>query len=202
MDVSRLPGARILAPVLWTILLAGLGVGLFMCVRKGPTVTRHVDEKATLSVLRSEELAFLVTRRSATQIVIQHQESDLWGEWQGVLWATISWRWGVDMAKITEKDLRKEGECLVVHLPEPELLDFSLEPGSVGFLSKATAVPKLVDFARGGSHRGLLEGRLKEHALAFAAERKLLPSRQEILDQLNRSSGLLEQATGTRLRFE
>ena len=64
----------------------------------------------------------------------------------------------------------REGSVLVVHLPEPELLDFALVPGSEGFISKSTAIPKLLDFARGGWQRQLLEQRVRDQALKFAAD--------------------------------
>ena len=198
--VERLPGARAAAVVLWIVLLAGLAIALYL--RFKPSTSPNVSEQATLSVLRSEAMAFLVTRRMATQIVVDHSESDWSGEWRGVLWCSVTWRWGVDLQKIASGDIRKEGNVLVVHLPEPELLDFALVPGSEGFISKSTAVPKLLDFSRGGSQRQLLEQRVREQALKFAADQKLLPSRAEIVSQLNEAAGMLSKTAGVEMRFE
>ncbi|HAU36486.1 MAG TPA: hypothetical protein DCX07_02060, partial [Phycisphaerales bacterium] len=180
--VHTLPTARGLTVALWVVLLVSLG---WAVGRHGSLSPARIDEKATLSVLQSEELAFLVTRRAVTQVVLEHRESDLWGEWHGVLWASVSWRWGVDMRKIAPADLSRQGDTLVVRLPEPELLDFAMEPGSVGFISKSTAAPKLLDFARGGWQRSVLEAQLRRRALEFAAAHHLLPSRREIVAQLN-----------------
>jgi hypothetical protein len=63
-------------------------------------------------------------------------------------------------------------------------------------------VPKLQDFFRGGSQRQLLETRLRDHAMQFAQDQRLLPTRQEIVGQLNDASLLLERAAGAKLRFE
>ena len=147
-------------------------------------------------------MAFLVTRRSVTQIVVVHGESDWPGEWRGVLWCTVSWRWGVDLQKIGPSDIHREGSVLVVHLPEPELLDFALVPGSEGFISKSTAVPKLLDFARGGWQRQTLEQRVREQALKFAADQELLPGRSQIAHQLNEAAKTLIRTAGVEMRFE
>jgi hypothetical protein len=181
----------------------GAGVGMWLGGRSvNPLTRRTVDEKVTLSLLRSEALAFLVTRRTVTQIVVEYEESDLLGEWRGVLWATVSWRWGVDMTRITEKDIRRQGQVIVCRLPEPQLLDFALEPGSVGFMSRSTAVPKLLDLARGGEQRRKLEECLRTRAMEFAGRQGLCPSREEVVRQLNDAAGAIRQAAGVEIRFE
>jgi hypothetical protein len=198
--VERLPGARVATVILWIVLLAGLGLGLASYLGRAPSP--QIDERVAISVLKSEDMAFLVTRRTATQIVVDHTESDWSGEWRGVLWCSVSWRWGVDLQKITPRDIHHEGKVVIVRLPEPELLDFALVPGSEGFISKSTALPKLMDFSRGGSQRQLLERQVREQALRFAAEQKLLPSRSEIAHQLNEAAGILSKTAGVEMRFE
>jgi len=66
----------------------------------------RIDEHISLSVLRSRAMAFLVTRRTATQIVVEHGESNWLGQWRGVLWATVQIHYGVDLEKIQPRDIR------------------------------------------------------------------------------------------------
>jgi hypothetical protein len=198
-ESGRIPGAKLLGPLAAIVVLAAVGLYLARArlggsVLSGPTVS----EKVTLSVLRSEAMAFLVARRTATQIVVEHQESDWVGEWRGVLWATVSWRWGVDLSKVQEKDLRRAGQVVYVRLPEPEMLDFAVEPGSIGWMTRATAIPKIMDFARGGEHQRRLQERLGEQARKFAADQRLCPGRQELVRQLNDTM----QALGKAIQFE
>ena len=200
--IERAPGARASAAVLWGVLALGVGFVVGRRWDAPPAPAAAVDERATLSVLQSEQMAFLVTRRTVTQVVIDHRESDVLGEWRSVLWASVSFRWGVDMTKLGPDDLTRRGDVLIVHLPEPELLDFALVPGSMGYLSKSTALPKLADYCRGGWQRGILEDQVRHRAMEFAAQRRLLPSRQEIVAQLNGSSDLLAVALGMKVRFE
>lgn len=161
-----------------------------------------VNETATLSVLHSEAMAFLVTRRTTTQVVVEHGESNFFGDWQGVLWATVTWQWGVDLKKVGQKDLRREGNVVICRLPEPEMLNFAVEPGSIGFMSRSTAIPKAMTVFGSMDQRRLMEGRLRAHAMKFAEQNKLMPTRQEMVAQVNGAVAIFNQGGGVELRFE
>jgi hypothetical protein len=160
-----------------------------------------VEERITLSVLRSETLAFLVSRRAVTQIVIEHEESSWMGEWRGVLWATVDFRYGVDLQKLAVTDIRQEGNVVTVHLPDPELLDFGIRPGTIGMLTKSTASAKIEDLLHNG-HRKELDRRLQSQAIEFARQQGLMPTRQEIIRRLNETVALLRGRTDIEIRFE
>ena len=180
-------------------LLLGLGVWLALSLWQLPAT--RIDERTTLSILRSEAMTFLVTRRLATQIVVEYEESDWLGEWRGVLWATVRMYHGVDLKKIEPNDIHREGDVIFVRLPQPELLDFCVEPGSVGVLTKSTAVPKVLSILRNG-HRKQLEKALRQRALEFAGRQGMLPTREEIVWQLNTAMLALTVPAGVNIRFE
>jgi hypothetical protein len=190
---------RIVRALSTLFLAAGLVLGGILierlCLDRPPP---KVD--VTLTLLRSEPMLFLVTRRGSSQVLVHHTETRWWGDWQGVLWATVHWRWGVDLSELTRDDLRRAGRTFVVRLPEPALLDFGIEPGSMGMLSKSTALPKLRDLAGSGLHRQVLEDHLREAMLHFAHRHNLLPDRQELLERLNAAVTALGQSDS--LRFE
>ena len=203
-DIQRLPGAKIITGLLWAILVAGALAWLasrYLPSAVDLTPEVKVQEHVTLSVLQNEALVFLVTRRTATQIVVEHEEASWLGQWRGVLWATVRIHYGVDLEKIEEKDVRQEGNATLITLPEPQVLDFAIEPGSIGFLSKSTAASKIDDLLNNGQRR-LLEGRLRECALEFAQKRGMLPARVELVQQLNQAVSLLAAEGTVRLRFE
>ena len=108
---------------------------------------------------------------------------------------------GEEYARRVTVDIRRDGDITFVKLPEPEVLDFSIDPGSVGVISKATALPKVDDLLN-NSHRRLLEGQLRQSALEFAQQRDLLPTRGELIKQLNAVVSLLASESDARLRFE
>ncbi len=200
MTVNQLPGAKVLPSMLWTIVLLVVAGTVALHLWRALSPTR-IDETTTLSLLHSEPMKFLVTRRTTTQIIVDYQESDWLGDWRGVLWATVQIHYGVDLQKVTAEDIHRQGEVLIVKLPKPELLDFSIEPGSVGFMSKSTAVPKLIDLLHNGQKKEL-ERRLQKRAMEFAEAHDLMPTREEIVRELNDAVSLLKQAGNLRLRFE
>jgi hypothetical protein len=202
MKFCDLPGVRVINGLLWTIILAGAAFWIVANSLAPTPMETVVDENMTLSILRSRPMLFLVTRQICTQIVIDHCESNWIGQWRGVLWASVTISHGVDVNEIKADDLRREGEMVFVRIPEPRLLSFSVEPGSIGFMSKATAAPKLQDWLDGVGHRRQLENRLHDQAMAFAKEHDMLPNRSQIVEQLNDSAADLAKIAGVRIRFE
>lgn len=168
----------------------------------GGVFDTKVNEKMTLSVLKSEAMSFLVTRRTTTQLVVEHDESSLFGGWDGVYWVTVRWNWGVDLSKLSEKDLRREGDKIVCHLPEPELLEFTPLLDSEGFYSRSSLLPKIKEIFHGGEQRATLRALLMQKAMKFADEEHLRPSRRQIAEQLNSSSSFIKKAAGADVVFE
>ena len=202
-DIRRLPGAKVITGLLWLVLLAGLLAWLAVHYLNIPGLApkTEVDEHISLSVLRSKELMFLVCRRVVSQVIVEHQEVNWIGRWRGILWGTVTIHYGIDLERIQPGDVRREDGLTLVKLPEPGILSLSLEPDSIGFMSKSTLAPKLTDLLNNG-HRKLLEGRLRESALEFAQRQDLLPGRDELVGQLNDAVSLLAGAGNARLRFE
>jgi hypothetical protein len=168
----------------------------------GGFLDTKVNEKITLSVLKSEAMSFLVTRRTTTQLVVEHDESNLFGDWNGVYWVTVRWNWGVDLSKLEEKDLRREGDKIVCHLPEPELLEFTPLLETEGFFSKSSFVPKVQEMFNGGQQRATLRALLMQKAMKFADEEHLRPSRRQLAEQLNGNSSFIKKAAGADVVFE
>jgi hypothetical protein len=202
MKFQDLPGIRMINGLLWMIILAGAAIWILANSLAPTSMKTVIDEKMTLSILRSRPMLFLVTRQIRTQIVIDHCESNWIGQWRSVLWASVTISHGVDVNEIKATDLRREGEVVFVRIPEPRLLSFSVEPGSIGFMSKATAAPKLQDWLGGGGHRRQLENRLHDQAMAFAKEHDMLPNRSQIVEQLNDTVAGLAKTSDIQICFE
>lgn len=201
---NPIPVGRAACWLAWLVL--AIGVAIPLAIRLPTWLAaltpepKQVDTEATLSILRSEAMAFLVTRRVTTQIVVEHRESTWWNDWRGVLWATVRIHYGVNLNDINKDGIHQDGDVIVVHLPPPKLLDFAIVPGSVGYMTKATSVAKIDDLFH-GSHRRILEAHLAEQALAFAMCHGQMPTRMQIVRQLNAATGLLA-SKGIALRFE
>lgn len=192
---------RLASALLYLAVLAGAALWLWQHTGISPPA-RQAEQRTTLSILRSRPVLLLTTRQVVFQIVVEHRETSWSGQWHALLWATARLDYGVDLQGLTAADLHCDGDGVVVNLPEPALLGFSIEPGSVGFFSKSTAVPRLADLLEGGSQRRLLEERLHDRALAFAADHDLLPTRAQLVAQLNEAVAPLAEAAGANIRFE
>lgn len=194
-----LPMLRILRLLLLLLVLVVLAVLAANLLRDGP-ISSPDSTKATLALLRSEPMLFLVTCRGTSLVLVEHRRWNWWGSWQGVLWATVTWRWGVDLRELRPGHIRREGPRVIVRLPEPNLLDFGIEPGSVRLLNKSTALAWLRAQITEGGHRRELEQKLQATLLKFATRHDLLPSRQSLVDRLNAQAVAWGQAD--RLHFE
>ncbi|MCY2928608.1 MAG: DUF4230 domain-containing protein [Planctomycetota bacterium] len=199
MRVDRLPGAKVITPILWVVLIGGLATVIFLHRSSWQPATIDV-ERTTLSLLKSEPVRILVVRRTTTQIVVEYEEENWLGHWQGVLWGVVQMHYGIDLDKVSKADLRRDGETVVVALPEPQLLTFTVEPGSVGLMTKSTAAPKIADMLHNG-HRRLLEERLRERAMEFAKGHDLMPSKAQIVRELNEAVASFGDS-GLKIRFE
>lgn len=195
---------KTLVKIVIVVALAGCtALGYMVAQRLGRVSKPGFDEKATLTLLRTEVMKFLVMRRTTSQIVIDHHEENWLGDWRGVLWGTVTWRWGVDMDKLKASDIRHDGQRIICRLPDPELLDFSVDPTSIRSMTSSTAIPRIVDiFSDGNGQRALLEMRLYSQATQFAKDNNLRPTREELVKQLNSDILELNKAIGVDIHFE
>lgn len=198
--IPRMPAFRtLLALGATTVITTGVLVWHFQ--RKASAWTR--GEARTLTVLKSEPLAFLVTDRVVAQVVISSREhSVLLGQREGYLIATVRLYYGVDMAGITPSSLRREHGMLVVTVPEPRELDFAVDLDSFRFLSKRNATMAIRDWVEGRDLEAELRTRFKAEALAFMSAQQLIPTRASIVARLNRWAPVLSPTLGVEVKFE
>jgi hypothetical protein len=160
-------------------------------------------ETRTLTILRSENLAFLATDRLVTQIVVSSREYNLiLGQREGYLVATVRLYYGIDVATVTPANLRREAGRLTVMVPEPRELDFAVDVGSLRFISKRNVTVAIRDWLQGQNLEDDLRKRLKGEALAFMATQQLIPARSTIVARLNGWAPVLTDNLGVEVRFE
>lgn len=143
-------------------------------------------EQATLTLLRSEELSFLVTDRLVSQIAVQITDnSPLLGQREGVLIATVRMYYGLDLRKLSAADITRAGHNkLVVRLPDPEMLDFSVDPASFQYITKRSGLNVIGDYVMDRNIEAELRVKLQPHAARFFADQRMLPARTKIVQRL------------------
>ncbi|MCD6400002.1 DUF4230 domain-containing protein [candidate division WOR-3 bacterium] len=184
------------------ILIVATGILLFLkrdYVRG--LLHRKVEKKALITILRSEDLSFLVTNRLVTQLVVQKKESNPFlGTKEGYLIAKVKLYYGVDLNKLTEDSIEVTKNNIIIHMPASEVLDFAVDLPSVRFITKKSVLMKIADKVKGNPDlRKELEEMLYNETVFFFKNEKLLPSRTEIEERLQSFADLLSKKFGRKI---
>ena len=159
-------------------------------------------ERATLSILRSESLAFLVTDRITTQIAIEIDDgSRLLGKREGILVCTVTLYYGMDLKKLDKACIARTNGTIVVTLPAPEELDFSVDPSSFKYLTKRSGFNVIADGLFGKDLEAELRRSVRQNALKFMADKKLIPARETMLRQISSLAAPFSAEIGVPLEF-
>ena len=159
-------------------------------------------EKQTLTILQSEAMAFLVTDRVASQIVVSVSESNiLLGQREGYLIGTAKLYFGIDMKELTQDSITLRDNQIVVLLPPAKELDFAVDLESLQFISKMSGTVALVDWLKGKDMYAELRAQFKPKAMEFMKQNGMIPDRQRILGRLNTLSLVLTENIGLKVTF-
>jgi len=86
-------------------------------------------------------------------------------------------------------------------VPEPRELDFAVDLDSIRFLSKRSGWIVVRDFLQDLDFRQELQKRVHEVAMDMVRQEKLAPSRDDLVNRLNRVAPMLGGKTGTKVVF-
>jgi hypothetical protein len=160
-------------------------------------------EKQTLTILQSEAMAFLVTDRIASQIVVSVSENNiLLGQREGYLIGTARLYYGIDMKELTKDSITLRNNQIFVTLPPTKELDFAVDLESLHFISKMSGTVALVDWLKGKDMYAELRAQFKPKALEFMKQNGMIPDRQRILARLNSLSSVFTENLGLKVAFE
>lgn len=160
-------------------------------------------EKQTLTILQSEAMAFLVTDRIATQIVVSVSENNvLLGQREGYLIGTARLYYGIDMKELTKDSITLRNNQIFVTLPPTKELDFAVDLESLHFISKMSGTVALVDWLKGKDMYAELRAQFKPKALEFMKQNGMIPDRQRILARLTSMSSVFTENLGLKVTFE
>lgn len=157
---------------------------------------------ATLSLLRSEDLLFLVTDKLISQIMVEVTDNNpILGKREGVLVATVTLYYGVDLRKLGTPSIVKEGTRMLVAIPDPQELDFSFDPASLKSITKKSGLNVIADFVMNKDMEAELRAQLKSNTIKFFKGHDLMPTRQKIVRQLNEFAPVFSEKIGMSVEF-
>ena len=189
--------------VLSGLLLGLLAAGLIYLTCRRPDNPAAGRTELALSILKSDAMNFLVTRRLYSTVVLEKTESNWFlGERHGLLIADVELFYGFDLAKLDRQAIREDGEVLTVTLPEPALLTTSVDLEHLRYFTKQSALSLAADKFASRDLREELRREFAEAARQHFADRGLLPERAELLEAVNRWGGPFFAARQLQVRFQ
>ena len=192
--------ARNAVILLVAILLVVIGPRVH-AVAKGLFALRHVRTRA-IEILQREQLRFLVTDRMVVQVVVESNEnSPILGKREGYLIVKAALYFGVDFKKLSKEDVVRDGMKVVVTIPEPEELDFSVDLDSMRYLAKRSGLQAATDWLLARDQKAELRSQLKTAARSYLREGELLPTREDIVARLNEFRGVVGGSLGVEVIF-
>lgn len=178
---------------LLVILLVALGIAVAAgFAYKAATWNR--SESQVMRILKSEAMLFLATDKVTTQVVVEFEENNLLlGSREGMLIATVTFTYGVDLSDLTPESVTREANNILITLPDPKELAFEPDLESMRFATSQSFYTKVLDMLGGNEEIEVeLLRMLHDKAAEFAASEDLTPSRQELVNRMNNYTPLIE----------
>ena len=110
--------------------------------------------------------------------------------------------YGIDLQKLDVDDLVGRDGTLLVHLPEPEELDFTVDLDSMRFISKRSGLMVIADWFLNLDQEEQLRRQFKSAALGYMRQENLIPGKQDILARLSTFGELLSESVGLDVVFQ
>ncbi len=170
-------------------------------------------QETTVTLLRSEKIKFLVTHRLMTiaksNISTEGLPKWILGTNKQTIMGLVRVNYGIDLKKISNEDVFKDGNGIRVKLPDAEVLEVKIKHDTVNTYKQRSGFNWIIDGIAGGltesrSDEKLLKAldQLEQDAIKLLKENEALPTRGEILLAMNEWSELLSKQLGVPIRFE
>ena len=161
-------------------------------------------KNATLTVLKTERMAFLVTDRLLTQLLVEEQRVfPGMGTRSGYLMGTVKVYYGIDLTKLTPESIEVTPQKVIIHMPKPTVLDFSVDLSTLRFFTRETGMMKVASvFMDNEDLRKELEKRFYKEAILFFKTNGLIPDLETIQSRLNGFAYSIEQVIHLRVVFK
>ncbi|HBM17072.1 MAG TPA: hypothetical protein DD381_12120 [Lentisphaeria bacterium] len=183
------------------LLMLGLIWGLISIYR---IITyTSITKESVLTILKSENIVFLVTDRIVSQIYVEISEnSPLLGKREGILIGTVTMYYGIDLAKLDSSSIQKTDNAIIVSLPEPGELDFSVDPSSLKYITKRSGLNVIADYILNRDIEQELRGQMNKNALIFFKDKNLIPTKSRIIAKLDSFFEPIAKELNTKITFK
>ena len=191
-------------------------LSLFGCFYIASSFT-NVDSPPdrVLTILKSENLDFLVRRRQVTQVVLIRKANESLWDWvpyvgrfrdalkdDGILTANVRIYYGFDMMKLSDASTSYSKDKIVITLPEPEVLDFAVDLDSLKFRSLRTGIiTKIGNVFRDETLKDKLQKEIKSSVNEFVMTPGTMPTKKEMLEEVTGFEKILTDSYKVKVKF-
>lgn len=159
-------------------------------------------KRSVISILKSENISFLVTNKITTQIVVEREEVSFLGNRKGVLIGNVTLYYGINLNELSVDSITIKTNEIIIRLPFPKPLDFSVDLSSIRFFKKETGLLKLKGFfVDDEKMREEIEDMFYKEALFFMKTQGMLPKNEDVLKSLEVIRELISLKTGLKTKF-
>jgi hypothetical protein len=190
------------------VIILGMGILFFPVLSNfSNIVNKAMDWNEAKSVayqfLSDEQISFLVTNRIVTVVTADSRESNwLLGERIGNVTAEVAFYWGINMEEFSSDSIEVENEKLVIYLPDPKLLDYSVKIDTVRYMTQMNVSMFLKDKITNKNLKDELLLLLYNEAKQFPIKRPGdFPSKSIIIFKLGKIGSLISSKTGREVEF-
>jgi hypothetical protein len=159
-------------------------------------------KRAALELLTREHALFLVSERRDAQVSVTEKTGNAWlGRRDGFMTAPLRIHYGIDLDRLTEQDLAVESGRLVVKVPDPTVLDVSVELPAIHRQTHRSGLNVLADGLRGRNQEEELRAALWARACEYSRDPARLPSRESLVQRLNARAEPTARKLGVPIEF-
>jgi len=162
-------------------------------------VSWHCYERRVIEYLGRENLAFLITDKLVTKVIIEVTAGNiLLGRKEGYLIAKVKIYHGIAVGEIKVEKGRGK---LILRIPEPKAMDVSVDYSAAKFISKRSGLVTLADWIMGKDLKNQLLSRCQSEAMRQLRKNKYLPDRLELIHRLSAYSQIISRYVGCEIEF-
>ena len=165
-------------------------------------LTPQRTKRSVISILRSENISFLVTNKISSQILVEKTDLSILGERTGILIGNVTLYYGINLNEIPIDSVLINKNEIIIKLPHAKPLDFSIDLSSLKFLKRERGFEKIKGlFVDDDKLREEIQDVFYKEALFFFKSNNMLPKDEDVLKSLEIIKNIISLKTGLKTTF-
>uniref|UniRef100_A0A7C3UY54 DUF4230 domain-containing protein n=1 Tax=candidate division WOR-3 bacterium TaxID=2052148 RepID=A0A7C3UY54_UNCW3 len=165
-------------------------------------LTPERTKRSVISILKSENISFLVTNKVSSQILVEKTDFSILGERTGIMIGNVTLYYGINLNEISIESVLINKNEIIVKLPHPKPLDFSIDLSSLRFIKRERGLEKIKGlFIEDDKLREEIQDVFYKEALFFFKSNNMLPKDEDVLKSFEIVGKIITLKTGLKTTF-